>query len=211
MNGKFISEITPAGRLHSAAPLKPVDFNPKPPMQHRVDARHRRSAFSPAIVRVGLWSGLFALVVSLIAPASLWAQTAGGTGTVQGRVLNVGNNRYLNNARVTLEGTNVETFTNEFGEFRIEGVPAGEARVRAAFTGLDPEVVTVSVAPGQSVRADFSLSSRERYGEEKPLQLDTFVVQSNREYEGNALATNEQRYAPEREGRHGRGCVRRHQ
>jgi TonB-dependent receptor len=117
------------------------------------------------------------------------------TGTVSGRVLNVGTGRYLNNARIVLEGTNRETFTNEFGEFRLNDVPAGEAKIRAIYTGLDDKVVSVSVVAGQSVNSEITLTSAERYGDEKVFQLDAFTVQSNREYEGDSLATNEQRYA----------------
>ena len=138
-----------------------------------------------------------ALAASLAAPSALLAQTA-ATGSVEGRVQNIGNGKYLNNARVTIAGTSREAFTNEFGEYRLRDVPAGEAKVQAFFTGLDPETVTVTVTAGQATALDFNLTSRERYGEdkEKTLKLDTFVVQSNREYEGNAIAMNEQRNAP---------------
>jgi len=46
-----------------------------------------------------------------------------------------------------------------------------------------------------SVTRDFDLTSAERYGDDKTVKLDTFVVAANREFEGNAIATNEQRYA----------------
>lgn len=144
---------------------------------------------------VGRWlaSLAFALVVAL--PA--FAQT---TGEITGRVLNVGTGRYLNNARVTIDGTSRETFTNEFGEYRFNGVPAGTVQIRASYTGLDVKTESVTVTAGSAVKADFNLTSAERYGaasqDDKVYQLDTFVVQSNREYEGDALATNEQRYAP---------------
>ena len=143
-------------------------------MEHLVVARRRLLAYLPALVRSGCWSGLLALALALAA-APLHAQTA-GTGSVQGRVLNVGNNKYLNNARVVVEGTNVEAFTNEYGDFRLDGVPAGEVKIRASFTGLDAETATVTVAPGQTARVDFNLTSRERYGDDKAVLLDTFVV-----------------------------------
>ena len=44
---------------------------------------------------------LAALLLGLSLPAVLFAQA--GSGTIEGRVLNAGNNRYLNNARV-IEG-----------------------------------------------------------------------------------------------------------
>jgi len=135
--------------------------------------------------------GLAVLSAGLVTP--VYAQET--TGTVTGRVLNVGTGRYLNNARVVLEGTSRETFTNEFGEFRLSDVPAGEARIRAVYTGLDSKVVTVAVTAGGTANTEITLTSAERYGDEAVFKLDAFTVQSNREYEGDALATNEQRYA----------------
>ncbi|MFZ5497166.1 MAG: TonB-dependent receptor domain-containing protein [Verrucomicrobiota bacterium] len=121
---------------------------------------------------------------------------AQGTGSISGRVLNIGNGRYLNNATITVEGTNLEAHTNEFGDYHLNNVPAGEVRLKASYLGLDDETVTVNVTPGQTASYNFELTSRARYGEDKTLVLDTFVVESQREYEGDALATNEQRHAP---------------
>lgn len=133
-----------------------------------------------------------ALAAGLLLPQ---AQAQSGTGTITGRVLNVGNNRYVSNAVVTVEGTSLQTLTGEYGDYRLANVPAGEARVRVVSAGLDPETVTVTVPAGGAISQDFSLTSVERYGGDKTLQLDTFVVAANREFEGNAIATNEQRYA----------------
>lgn len=116
-----------------------------------------------------------------------------GTGVVEGRVLNAATNRYISNARVTVEGTGLEAITNDMGSFRIVGVPVGSARLRAAYSGLDAKVADVVVSSGQTATANFELNSAERYGE--VVQLDVFKVASQREFEGNALATNEQRYA----------------
>lgn len=136
------------------------------------------------------------LVAALaLVTASAVAQSA-GTGAIHGRVLNVGNNKYLNNARVVVEGTKIEAQTDEYGEFHLENVPAGEASVKVYYTGLDAEATKVMVTPGGTVTQDISLTSRARYGEDKTVVMDTFTVAAAREFEGNALATNEQRYAP---------------
>lgn len=151
----------------------------------QLSASARRSGRSlRALCTCGLAFGL---------AATLAAQS---TGSISGRVLNVGNNKYLGNARVVVEGTTIETQTNDFGEYRLDGVPAGEVQVRAQFTGLDTETASVTVTPGGSARLDFSLTSRDRYGEDKTITLDPFTVAASREFEGNAIATNEQRYAP---------------
>jgi TonB-dependent receptor len=133
-----------------------------------------------------------ALAAGLALPA---AQAQSATGTITGRVANVGNDKYIANAVVTVEGTKLETLTNSFGEFHLSNVPAGEVKLKVVSGGLDTEVVAVTVPAGGTVNRDFDLTSAERYGDDKTVQLDTFVVSANREFEGNAIATNEQRYA----------------
>ncbi len=123
------------------------------------------------------------------------AQQPPGTGTIEGRVLNAATGRYIANARVTVEGSTQEAITNEFGVYRISGVPAGTARVRASYSGLDAKVADVTVTAGQVSAANFDLTSAERYGGDV-VQLDAFNVAAQREFEGAALAINEQRYAP---------------
>jgi hypothetical protein len=107
---------------------------------------------------------LLALVLfaaTLIAPGR--AQSA-ATGTIEGRVLNTTNGAYLNNARVTVEGTTLQAFTNEFGEYRLSDVPAGAAAVRVFFTGLPSQSAQVSVGARQTVTHDFNLTNAEVAG-----------------------------------------------
>src|SRR5688500_18490240 len=77
------------------------------------------------------------------------------TGTIEGRVLNSGTGEYLENARVTVEGTALEAFTDSLGQFRFANVPAGAAKVRVFFTGLQSETATVNVGAGQTATRDF--------------------------------------------------------
>jgi iron complex outermembrane receptor protein len=159
----------------------------------RLSVLSRRIAASNLIVRAGArLLCTLALAAGLAVPAAL-AQSA--TGSVSGRVLNVGNSKYVANALVTVEGTKIETLTNEYGEYRLSEVPAGDVTVKVVSSGLDTETAAVTVAAGASTTKDFDLTSAERYGDDKTVQLDTFVVSANREFEGNAIATNEQRYA----------------
>lgn len=110
-----------------------------------------------------------------------------GTGTIEGRVLNASNGQYLKNARVTVQGTSLESITNEFGEYRLAHVPSGTASVRAAYVGLDVVTQSVTVGPGQRVRQDFSVGD--------VVQLDSFIVTSSRETNAANIAINEQRFA----------------
>jgi|GEM_PF-6604092 len=102
-------------------------------------------------------------------------QAQSGTGSVNGRVLNVGNSKYVANAVVTVEGTTLETLTNEYGEYRLGDVPAGDAMIKVVSSGLDTETATVAVTAGATATKDFDLTSAERYGDDKTVKLDTFV------------------------------------
>jgi iron complex outermembrane receptor protein len=128
--------------------------------------------------------------LSLVLAINALAQTA--TGSIEGRVQNATNGLYIKNARVTVDGTALTALTNDFGEYRLLGVPAGDASIRVAYTGLDPQQAKVTVAAGRATERDFSLSR----GELGPVvQLNTFTVASQRETNATAIALNEQRYS----------------
>ncbi len=128
-------------------------------------------------------------------PASLRAQTA-GSGSISGRVQNEATGQYLSNARITIKGTGLTTLTDEFGTFRISGVPSGAATLEAFYSGLDPVEATVEVRAGQNTERDVGLTNRATYGTQTgTVKLDAFVLSASKLTEGEALATNEQRFA----------------
>lgn len=131
------------------------------------------------------------LALALVIVTSVFAQTP--TGSIAGRVLNVSNGTYLNNARVTVDGTKLETFTNSFGEYRFDGVPAGEARLTVFYTGMSSGSAVVTVTPGEPAKQDFSLQPDT--SSEKVLQLEAYTVTADRQMNGSAIALNEQRFA----------------
>jgi len=122
---------------------------------------------------------------------------ATGTATIQGRVLNVTSGNYLNNARVTVEGTTLQAFTNEFGEFRLMGVSAGAVTLRVFHTSLPPQSAQLNVGAGQTALHDFNLSHAEAGAAAKDptVQLDAFIVAAVKETNASAIAVNEQRFA----------------
>ena len=139
-------------------------------------------------------AGLIVALVFLSARSS--AQPAGGV--LEGRVLNATSGNYLNNARVTLGGGPAATFTNESGEYRFTGVPAGTVQVVAQFTGLRPAAATVTITPGAVARQDFSLDrgdTTEETRDGRVVKLSEFVIAANREMNASDIAANEQRYA----------------
>ncbi len=141
-----------------------------------------------------------ALVVLLalgLAPLRALAQAA--SGSIEGRVLNTRNGEYLEKARVTVAGTQLETFTDATGHYRLNGVPAGSAQVRVFHTGLVAQVRSVTVTAGQTALQNFDLldvNARPAADKEgNVVKLDQFIVANSREMDGAAIAINEQRFA----------------
>ena len=82
-----------------------------------------------------------------------------GTGSVRGRVLNAATGDYVRNAEIRVEGTTIVAYSEDGGNFRLTGVPAGEMTVAVKYTGLQESKVTVAVAPGQVATLDFALKA----------------------------------------------------
>ena len=140
----------------------------------------------------------FLFVATAFLCAALLPAQPAGTGTIAGRVVNSIGGAALENARVTVTGTNREAFTDAFGEFRLPGLPAGEVTLRVFFTGLTPRTATVRLAPGAVERRDFVLEpfgSAPSAGSEGVVKLDSFVVGSARDTNAASIAINEQRFA----------------
>ena len=117
------------------------------------------------------------------------------TGTIAGRIQNQAANLSLENARVTVAGTNREAFTNAFGDYRLTGVAAGVVTLNVFSTGLAPQTTTVTVAAGETVQRDFALLPAAGAGTGSTVKLDQFVVSSARETNASTIAINEQRFA----------------
>lgn len=119
---------------------------------------------------------------------------AQGTGTIEGRVLNARSGEYLERARITVEGTAIEAFTDSGGYYRLQPVGSGAAKVRAFFTGFAPLTETVVVTAGATVRRDFSFHGDEPE-RDQVVRLAEVVVGASREMDGAAIAINERRFA----------------
>lgn len=152
---------------------------------------------TPSILSARLW--IVAIIFSASALINGYAQSTrpGDTATIEGRVLNVTSGSYLNNARVSVEGTQLQVFTNEYGEFRLTGVPAGSVTLRAFYTGLPPQSAQLSVGAGTTATQDFNFSHTQPGAPavDATVQLDAFVVAAVKETNASAIAVNEQRFA----------------
>jgi hypothetical protein len=95
-------------------------------------------------------STLLAFSLLFAGLASAFAQTA-AIGLVEGRVSNPGTGEFLELARISIEGTALETLTDATVQYRLANVPAGAVRVRAFRTGMVPDTRAVTVAVGRSI------------------------------------------------------------
>ena len=140
-----------------------------------------------------------ALLLTALTFACLPASAAeAGGGGIAGRVLNASSGVYLNNARVSVDGTALEAFTNENGDYRLSGVAAGEVRLRVSYAGLETASGVVRVVAGETARRDFELAlplSRTTAGAPDVVKLAKFIVEST-QLSAQAAAINEQKVSP---------------
>ena len=138
-----------------------------------------------------------AVLTATVLAATVAAQTP-ATGSIEGRVFDAGRGGYLERARLTLEGTTQEAFSDSSGYYRFTGVPAGRTQVKVFFTGLLSQTATVYVSAGQAAVHDITMAATPAA---KPrttgdaVQLEQFVVGASKEMDGAAIAINEQRFA----------------
>jgi len=136
------------------------------------------------------------LVVVLAVDRPVFAQDP-GVGVVEGRVFNPSSGEYVENARVTIDGTALETLTDATGQYRLRNVPAGLAQVRVFRTGAPAETRPVTVVAGDTVEMNFSFTGfKPRGAPGDAIRLDEFVVKAATEMDGAAIAINTQRFAP---------------
>jgi iron complex outermembrane receptor protein len=129
--------------------------------------------------------------------AGATAQTA--STSLTGTVLHQASGDPLANARVSLDGTPVETFTDQFGRFRLDGLMAGPIAIAVYYTGLQPERRQLNLRAGESREEEFRLLMPfAKAGDDKSglVKLDAFVVAAARETTAALVAINDQRFAP---------------
>ncbi len=143
------------------------------------------------------------LVLALLSPCVTQAAepTPAGanqnTTAISGRVSNLVTGAFLNNARVSIKGTDHVVFTDAFGTYRMINIPAGSITLEVFYTDLDAQEITLAGAGGESIERNVELTSQSRYGRNQDvLKLDPFLVSSDKETDSQALALNEQRFAP---------------
>lgn len=132
---------------------------------------------------------------ALLRVSALAAEGPAATATITGRVFNAASGLYLNNVRVLVDGTTLQTFTDDSGNYQLRGVPAGAARLKVSYAGQKDLVETVTATAGEEITRDFTFNADQATINQATgaLQLDKFVVESQRYRNAREIATNEER------------------
>jgi TonB-dependent receptor len=144
------------------------------------------------------------------------AASAAGTGAIEGRVYLPSDDRYLDNATVTLAigaGAGAETrttLTDDIGSYQFAGIPAGPVTLTASFPGVPPRTLAAEIRPGQTTQLDINLGTGASPGDgvtPRPpatagtetadgiVKLETFTVNADRSETGSAFARAAQQNA----------------
>ena len=119
------------------------------------------------------------------------------TGAISGRVLNVATGQYLNRARVSIKGTDLVAFTDASGTYELVNVRSGPVVLEVFYTDLDVQEIPLNIGASSAVEQNVGLTSQARYGKNQAVvTLDPYVLAADKETNAQAIATNEQRFAP---------------
>jgi TonB-dependent receptor len=119
------------------------------------NSRIRQNAANPATVSP-------AVVQSASATSAMQADPGiddGPTGVVSGTVVNRSTGAALKGALVRIDGTNLETVTDDRGQYYFPAVPRGQQTVRVEYLGEAARTAIVSVAPGSRQEANIQLGA----------------------------------------------------
>ena len=103
----------------------------------------------PAIRRLGVAAVLLTCAATVAA--------AQATGSIRGRVTDVGTGRPISDASVTLTGTRLGAVTNTAGDFSMLNVPTGTYEISARRIGYARTARPLTVSAGTESRADLAL------------------------------------------------------
>lgn len=175
-------------------------------MLHQAHNRRQKNQVSSVLstsAKAGMLACLaFAALPALTAqdakPATATAPAAAQDGTVYGKVTNAATGEALQRAKVTVPGTSIETFTDEFGEYTITA-PEGSIKVSVVYSGMKEKTLDVEVIGGETMMQDFNIVGAgivsTGTGKEEVVMLDAFAVNEGRETNAYNIANNEQRYS----------------
>ena len=128
------------------------------------------------------------LALFLVMNPHATAQSTGSAAALTGKVVDDVTNLPLEGVRVMVSGTTLQTFTDRYGDYYINNVPAGEQQVVLSYVGYGTLRKDIAISAGQSNQLDI------RYGDTSEIiTLEPFVIEGA--LVGTARAINQQRAA----------------
>ena len=95
------------------------------------------------------------MLLALAGPGAVTAQTP--TGAIEGTITDAASGQPLNDAAISVAGTEFSALTNTAGHYSLSGIPAGEHTVKVLIIGYATQERQVTVTAGQTTVADFAL------------------------------------------------------
>lgn len=157
---RAIPELARQGQVQIVAPGRGLEGISTPAVKGRMDVRTAlRRLIAGTPLQIDSDDGqIITLRSSGQGSSNLSPSQAIGAGVVRGRVFNTATGEYIRNAEIRVEGTTIVAYSEDGGDFRLTGVPAGEVTVRVKYTGLQESKAAVTVAAGQVATLDVALN-----------------------------------------------------
>jgi TonB-dependent receptor len=185
---RAIPELARQGQVQIVAPARNLEGVMTPAIRGRMDVRTAlRRLIAGTPLQIDSDDGQIITLRSSAQGASNATQAV-GAGIVRGRVLNTATGEYVRNAEIRVEGTAIVAYSEDGGDFRLTGVPSGDATVVVKYTGLQESRAVVSVSAGQMATQDFALSPRSYAAGD---EVEAVIIVAKRE--GQAAAIMERR------------------
>jgi len=189
---RAIPELARQGQVQIVAPARNLEGVWTPAIKGRMDVRAAlRRLIAGTPLRIDSDDGQIITLRAAGPGASNGgpALAQSGAGVVRGRVLNTATGENVRNAEIRVEGTTIAAFSEDGGDFRLTGVPAGEVTVVVKYTGLQEGRAVVTVAPGQAATLDVALNPLSYAAQDGEVEAITIVARR----EGQASAIMERR------------------
>ncbi|MBO9710296.1 MAG: TonB-dependent receptor [Caulobacter sp.] len=187
---RAIPELARQGQVQIVASARNLEGVQTPAVKGKMDVRtalNRLIAGTP--LRIDSDDGQIITLRSTGQGAPSGGQAQVGVGVVRGRVLNTATGEYVRNAEIRVEGSTIAAFTEDGGDFRLTGVPAGDVIVSVRYAGLQDAKIPVAVGAGQVANLEVALNPQSYAAGADEVEAVTITAKR----EGQAAAIMERR------------------
>jgi iron complex outermembrane receptor protein len=155
---RAIPELARQGQVQIVAPARDLNGVQTPAVKGTMDVRTAlRRLIANTALRIDSDDGQIITLKAASAAGASRPQAGVGSGMVRGRVFNTATNEYVRNAEVRVEGAPIVALSENGGDFRLSGVPAGDVTVVVKYAGLQESRQVVTVTADQTATVEFSL------------------------------------------------------